>query len=303
MDALRLVGAHLAMVLGPLVVAAAVLHQLNVVTTRVLGETFGPRAVVWFTGWLGTPVHELSHAAACVVFRHRIEELVLFRPDPATGVVGYVRYRWSPRNPWALLGHGLVGVAPLFGGAAVLVALLVALGPAGAMDRFGGAIHAHPGAFGALVAGWVERVRSEAAILVDPRLLSQPKTWLFAYLALCVGTHLAPSGVDLKGAWPSLALAVTLIGLADLTLVWWLGDAGTAWAMQAAAATIPVAAVLALAAVLVAGGLAAVLAAATVWSTVTGRGPSAPLRSALRQPWRLTAVGAAVAAAGWLTGG
>ena len=64
-DALRLVAAHLALLLGPLVVAGVLLHQLNVLTTRVLGESFGSGAVLlsgllgsallaWSLGWART---------------------------------------------------------------------------------------------------------------------------------------------------------------------------------------------------------------------------------------------------------
>jgi hypothetical protein len=294
LDALALTALHLALLLGPVTLAALVLHQLNVLTTRVLGGTFGANAVIWFTGWLGTPVHELSHAAACVLFRHRIQELVLFRPDPASGVVGYVRYVWSPRNPWALLGHGLVGIAPLFGGAAVLAALLFLLAP-GELVRslFQLELAADPAAFLAQLGGWVTRIGAGAASLLQPALWTRPTTWLLAYLTLCVGTHLAPSGADLKGAWPSLAILLVLLGLTDLALVLTLDGAGTTWVLAAASLTVPVVAMLALAAVLVGVALAGVLLVATVWSALTGRGLLSPLRMVLAEPWRLLSVAAA----------
>jgi hypothetical protein len=295
LETLRLVVLHLALLLGPLVLAALVLHQLNVLTTRVLGGTFGSGAVVWFTGWLGTPVHELSHAAACVLFAHRIREIVLFRPDPATGVVGWVRYTWSPRNPWALLGHGLVGVAPLFGGALVLGALLFLLGP----DESGKAMFlpmptSFPDASSAALTGWLIRVQAAAALLFDADPWTRPSGWLFGYLVLCVGTHLAPSGQDLKGAWPSLLLLVGLLILVDLVLISTLGDRGTALVFAAASWTAPVAALLALAALLVGAALVAVWLVATAWSAITGRGILGPLRMLADEPWRLLAVGGVV---------
>jgi hypothetical protein len=291
LDALRVTCLHLALLLGPLLLAACVLHQLNVLTTRVLGGTFGAGAVVWFTGWLGTPVHELSHAAACVLFRHRIQELVLFRPDPVSGVVGYVRYVWSPRNPWALLGHGLVGVAPLFGGSAVLAALLWRLAPGELVQSlFQLELAADTAAFTAQLGDWVARIGAGAASLLQPGLWTRPTTWLLAYLTLCVGTHLAPSGADLRGAWPSLTLLLALLGLVDLALVLTLEDRGTAWVLAAASLTVPVVAMLTLAALLVGAALVGVLLVATVWSTLTGRGLFTPLRMVLAEPWRLAAV-------------
>lgn len=293
LEALRATGLHLALLLGPLLLAALVLHQLNVLTTRVLAGTFGTGAVVWFTGWLGTPVHELSHAAACVLFRHRIQELVLFRPDPATGVVGYVRYTWSPRDPWALLGHGLVGVAPLFGGALALAALLFLLAPSEALRALLPLeLASDTAAFTAQLGTWGERAQVGAAALLQPELWRRPTTWLLAYLTLCIGTHLAPSGPDLKGAWPSLLLLVALLGLADLALVLSLPDGSTAWALAAASLLVPVVAMLTLAALLVGAALVGVLLVATAWSAIRGRGVFTPLRTLFVEPWRLAAVGA-----------
>ena len=298
LDALKLTALHLALLLAPLTLAAVVLHQLNVITTRVLGSAFGSGAVIWFTGWLGTPIHELSHAAACALFRHRIQEIVLFRPDPESGVVGYVRHSWSPRNPWAVLGRGFVGIAPLFGGAAVLALVLFLLAPRDLVDGlFRLELAADTSAFAAQLAAWVDRVQQGARALVDPRHLTRPASWLLAYLALCVGTHLAPSGADLRGAWPSLGALVALLAAADLALVLALGPAGTRWILAAASLTVPVVAVLALASLLVGAALAVVFVAASAWSALTGRGIGAPLRVVLAQPWRLAAVGAVVALA------
>lgn len=298
LESLQVTAVHLAMLLGPLLLAAIVLHQLNVLTTRVLGGTFGAGAVVWFTGWLGTPVHELSHAAACVLFRHRIQELVLFRPDPATGVVGYVRYTWSPRNPWALLGHGLVGVAPLFGGALVLAASLFLLAP----DEVGRSLFhpelaSGPAAFTTQLSDGLTRVQDAAALLLETDLWSRPSTWVLAYLTLCVGTHLAPSGQDLKGAWPSLTLLLGLLAVADLVLVLSLDGQGTQWVLLAASLMVPVAAILTLAALLVGAALVVVLIVATAWSAITGAGLLTPLRRVVREPWRLLAVGSVLVAA------
>ena len=65
--------------------------------------------------------------------------------------------------------------------------------------------------------------------------------------------------VDLKGAWPSLALLLVLLGLVDLVLVLSLEGAATRWVLAAASLTVPVAAMLALASLLVAAALVGVL--------------------------------------------
>lgn len=286
LDALHVTSLHLASLLGPTLLAALVLHQLNVLTTRALGGTFGASSVIWFTGWLGTPVHELSHAAACLLFRHRIQELVLFRPDPASGVAGYVRYTWSPRNPLALLGHGFVGVAPLFGGALSLAILLSLLLP----DDLARSLFRITLTEQATLGDWLVRLQSASHALLRPELWSQPRSWLLAYLALCVGTHTAPSGADLKGAWPSLLLNLVLLAAVDFGLVLFLEDDGTKFVMSASSLMVPVVVMFALAALLAGLALVGVLILATVWSTIRGRGPLSPARMILAEPWRLAIV-------------
>ena len=49
---------------------------------------FGTRALLCFTGWLGTPVHEAGHLLFCPLFLHRVERVSLFTLDPASGDLG-----------------------------------------------------------------------------------------------------------------------------------------------------------------------------------------------------------------------
>ena len=56
-----------AMVIGPFIAFAVVIHFLERMIQKRLAERFGWSSVMW-TGWLGTPIHELSHAAMCKIF-------------------------------------------------------------------------------------------------------------------------------------------------------------------------------------------------------------------------------------------
>src|SRR4051794_35631225 len=104
----------------------ALLHVTERGTQTWLQRAIGWKGVIWWTGWLGTPVHELSHALVSLAFLHRIHEVKLFLPHPEDGVLGYVRYSIVASPPHTLarrwlgiFGTFFSGVAPLFGGSLV----------------------------------------------------------------------------------------------------------------------------------------------------------------------------------------
>lgn len=73
---------------------------------------------------IGTPVHELGHAAMCLLFRHEILEMVLWNPHPDHGRLGYVRYVRTSDSLYQKLGGLFISAGPIFSGMAVLYALV-----------------------------------------------------------------------------------------------------------------------------------------------------------------------------------
>ena len=112
--------AVLGILIAPLAVFAMVIHWLERVIQSRLSQRFGWKSVLW-TGWLGTPIHELSHAAMCILFRHKIVEIALFEPDKEAGRLGYVRHSSHRNDFYAQLGNVFIGLAPLMGGSIVSV--------------------------------------------------------------------------------------------------------------------------------------------------------------------------------------
>lgn len=193
--------AALGLLVGPPALAGLVLHgterRLTVGLTRLAG-----RRAVLVTGWLGVPIHELSHAAMCLLFRHRIDKLVLFQPDPKTGTLGYVNHSWNRRSPWQVLGTFFIGIAPLLGGSLAILALLQLLLP-GTLRVPEATLPAGPGdaaGWAALGQGLRDTVAHAARTMFAPAQLGSWRLWVFLYLALCVGSHISPSRPDLKGS-------------------------------------------------------------------------------------------------------
>ncbi|MEZ6184829.1 MAG: hypothetical protein R3F62_07450 [Planctomycetota bacterium] len=201
-----------------------VLYAIQRWTQRWLSHGLGPRAVIYWTGWLGTPIHECSHALVGYATGVKIHEVRLFDPDPQTGVLGYVRWeepplRWNRLH--AVVGSFLMGVAPLFGGALVLLLLLRFLCP-DPDAAWRAAAHfadvARSGSPRAAVDGLGELLRGVYSAVFAHGWGSW-RAWVFLYLALAVGSHLAPSSADISGSWRGFLVLLGLATLANLIAV------------------------------------------------------------------------------------
>ena len=205
----------LAILLAPFAVFAFVIHFLERLIQQRLAERFGWNSVLW-TGWLGTPIHELSHALMCRVFHHRIDEIALFEPDRQSGRLGFVRHSFQAGNWYQELGNFFIGIAPLMGGSAVLVTLLWLFFPGAIEGAFVASKEAE-------INGPIEQltaiISTAAEQIFAAKNWTTARFWLFVYFVLCVGGHMAPSPSDYKGAsrgviFVTAALIVFTVGLA-----------------------------------------------------------------------------------------
>jgi hypothetical protein len=208
----------LLILLAPFIAFATIIHWFEMITQRRLAERFGWKSVLW-TGWLGTPIHELSHAFMCRVFQHRVDEIALFEPDRESGRLGYVKHSFRTGNWYQELGNLFIGIAPLLGGSIVLAILLWIFYP----DAANSAIELTRAEDGL---GAIEKLFSIVSNLVGSILaignFATVRFWTFIYLVLCVGSHMAPSGSDYRGA----SRGVYLFGGITIALVLILAFAG-----------------------------------------------------------------------------
>lgn len=244
---------------GLMALLGVVLFLLQKWTFQLLSRALGFRGVILWTGWLGTPLHELSHVLVGKLCGIEITEVKLWDPDPKAGVLGYVRYvvpKKDLRHLPALIGTFLMGVAPLFGGSLALLLLLHLLAPRPDLAwseaaRFSALVeHAQPAALGQ---GFLDLVRQTHLALFWSGAGSW-RPWLFLYLALAIGSHLAPSRPDLEGGLVGLVVIVGLVALVDAILLL-LGHDPARGAERLARLTGPVTVLLILATVLCAGNL------------------------------------------------
>ena len=177
--------------IGIFFVFGSLLSYIQQKTQEQYFRTIGWKGILW-SGWLGTPLHELSHAFFAWLFRHKIQKISLFHPDEETGQLGSVNHSYEKWNVYQRIGNFFVGAAPLITGPIVLVILLYALIP-NAQAIFLPLTHSFT-SLSPLLAALTQTMQN----LFSLTHLQTWQFWLFLYLSFCVVVHMAPSKPDLR---------------------------------------------------------------------------------------------------------
>ncbi|MFN9364361.1 MAG: hypothetical protein ACK6CE_06110 [Planctomycetota bacterium] len=199
----------------PAVLFALAIHALDHLIQGRLARQFGWRAVLW-TGWLGTPVHEFSHAIACWIFQHRVDEIRLFDPDLEEGRLGYVRHSYRRGNLYQEIGNVFIGTAPLLGGSVVLVLLTWLFFPAAIRTAFDAARQLEFTSLSSSISQLLKAASSSLGVILDPENLLKPRLWVFCYFVLCIASHMAPSRTDYAGSLRGAVLLLALLAIASI---------------------------------------------------------------------------------------
>lgn len=211
---------QLAIVLGPLLILALILDHL----ARFVRARAARILTLNFYTYLTAPgvmVHELGHAFFCVIFRHRIDKMHLFRPA-SNGTLGSVQHSFNPRSTYQRIGNFFIGTGPIwFGSALVCLLAWYLLGPA-ATDVVRDVPTSSSSATLPAMASHIATLALQLFLLLfRPSVTSTWQFWLFAYLMFCIGSHITLSRSDIRGAargFVSLVLLVLLLNLLTLSL-------------------------------------------------------------------------------------
>ena len=217
---------QMAVLFGGVTAAGLLLHLVSHLTYKSLENAFGSKGV-FAVAWLGTPVHELGHAIFCPIFMHRIEEMQLFHPNPATGTLGYVNHTWDRRNPWAVMGNFFIGIGPVIMDGAVLFGLFYWLVP-GSRD-IGNIGAGLPVSGDSLIWKGYLDIFTDASLAVSGLLFTPDNLltwqfWLFLYLAVCISSSLRLSVADIRTA--ASGLGMTVLPFLVLNLIGMLTGSG-----------------------------------------------------------------------------
>ena len=190
---------------------------------------------VFFTGWIGTPVHEIGHAVFCILFGHRITDINLYSPNSQDGTLGYVNHSFNSKSLFQRIGGFFIGTGPILLGSFVLYLLAKFCLPNFRLisEIIAKTDLTDSGIFD-LAKNTGSILKTGISLLVNvfsPENFGKPVFWLFIYLSFCISSHMQLSPPDLKSMW-SGTLAILLIFLLVNCLTMLLGFNVTAYVLK-----------------------------------------------------------------------
>lgn len=113
------------MILVPLVIFGIIISFIK----KKVSKNLHTRSKWWIytlCGFIGTPVHELSHLICNLLFLHKVTEVSLYRPikSKKDGVLGFVTFTYKEKSLYQNIGLFFSGIAPMIGGSLVLFFLM-----------------------------------------------------------------------------------------------------------------------------------------------------------------------------------
>lgn len=179
------------------------------------------RSICYATGFIGTPIHEMSHALFCLIFFHKIKEIKLFQIDEESGVLGYVNHSYNRKNIYQLIGNYFIGIAPIICGTAIIYLATRFLLP----DTYR-EIGEYLGDLAFLQSkglswDWFAYIFVTLGGMIKAvftGITSGFEWWIYILIVFCIALHMNLSGADIKGSLLGLPFLVLIIVAVNLIL-------------------------------------------------------------------------------------
>lgn len=197
---------------GMIILVGFILGFLREHSMANFQRSFGWKAVA-LTAFIGVPIHEMSHAIFCFIFRHKIKKVVLLQKRDASGTLGYVTHSYNPNSIYQQAGNFFIGIAPIFGGITTLLVLMHFIIP-GAYNEFITISMNNLNItdistinFNGIFTSYLDLIK----IIFSFKNFSNPYFILFLFLAICISAHISLSSADIKGASKGLFILFLII--------------------------------------------------------------------------------------------
>ncbi|MCB2343359.1 metalloprotease family protein [Clostridium estertheticum] len=197
---------------GMIILVGFILGFLRNHSIENFQRSFGWKTVA-ITAIIGVPIHELSHAILCLVFRHKISKLVLLQRKDENGVLGYVNHAYNPNSIYQQTGNFFIGIAPIFGGISAIIALMYTIIPK-TYNQFISISMVNINitkinsvSLNGILNSYIDLIK----IIFSVTNFSNPYFILFLFLAICISSHISLSSADIKGASKGLIVIFFIV--------------------------------------------------------------------------------------------
>ncbi|MBS5939306.1 hypothetical protein [Clostridium sp.] len=201
---------------GSIVVVGFILGFFRERSIKNFYKAFG-RKSIYITGFIGVPIHELSHAIVAIIFRHEITEIKLFQHNSEDNRLGYVKHRYNTKSIYQQIGNFFIGIAPILGGTISIGILMYFLIPS---------VY---NVFMSTILNNINQVNLINVVLSFKELTKLVFTLdnfknvefiIFILLSICISSHISLSKADIKGASKglfSMFLILIILNLLGIT--------------------------------------------------------------------------------------
>ncbi len=169
-------------------------------------------SIVRLTGYIGTPVHELSHALMCLLFGHNITKMKLVNTDRRSKTLGYVEHTYYKTNLYHQIGNYFIGISPILAGGAVTLLFVWIFVPnmlSEMMGELGGSLGLEN----------VPRVLAEIwSVLFAKKNFADIRYWIALIFSLFVVIHMEISRSDIRSGLRGLGVLAAMLLIADVIL-------------------------------------------------------------------------------------
>lgn len=202
---------------GMIILIGLILGILRNNSLKNLQRSFGSNAIM-ITGFIGVPIHELSHAIFALLFRHSITDIKLLQKPDGNGTLGYVKHSYNPNSIYQQIGNFFIGIGPILGGLISLIVLMKVLLPYSYAEFI--KISNTNLSISNLNINIIEGILNSYYNLIKTIFtysnLKNPSFFLFLFLSICISSHISLSKADINGASKGLGVLFILIFILNM---------------------------------------------------------------------------------------
>lgn len=195
--------------------------------------------VVRLTGYIGTPIHEYSHALMCLLFGHTVKKVRVFGDSKRSRTLGYVEHTYYRKNLYQQIGNFFIGISPLLAGGGVILLLVRLLTPQmffGMTERTELIRAAFDGGLsGEALRALLKGIGAMPGLMFSVDNLVDWRWWLCMLLAFSVAIHMEVSRSDIVSGLRGLGVISLMLLAVNVILGLMFPEALTALTMACVA--------------------------------------------------------------------